>query len=85
MGKAKAQTGNRGKASAKKQKLSSFGEKEWRRVHVPGYFKVQDIGFTISHKIARGKTVGDYVNGRVFEQSHQDLSQEHAHAYRIFR
>jgi small subunit ribosomal protein S3Ae len=85
MGKTKAQGASRGKASAKKQKLSSFAKKEWRRVYVPGYFKKRDIGFTISHKIARGKTPGDYLNNRVFEQSHQDLSDDHLHGYRIFK
>jgi small subunit ribosomal protein S3Ae len=88
MGKTKGQSQTRGKSggksSAKKQKLSSFSKKEWRHVFVPGYFKKRDIGFTISHKVARGKTPGDYLNNRVFEQSHQDLSDDHVHAYRIF-
>jgi small subunit ribosomal protein S3Ae len=85
MGKSKPKGQGKGKASAKKVKVSSFAKKEWRHVFVPAFFKKRDIGFTISHKVARGKVASDYVTNRVFEQSHQDLSDDHTHAFRIFR
>jgi small subunit ribosomal protein S3Ae len=81
MGKTK-QTKGKG---AKKVKQDTFLKKEWRHVFVPGYFEKRDIGFTISHKTARGKQPLDYVNNRTFLQSHQDLSEkDSSHAFRIF-
>ena len=79
MGKAQ----QKGKAS-KKVKQDTFLKKEWRRVFVPGYFGKRDIGFTVSHKCARGKIPADYLNNRVFELSHGDLVEEQSHAYRLF-
>ena len=80
MGKSKQQ---RGKGS-KKVKQDTFLKKEWRHVFVPGFFQKRDIGFTVSHKCARGKTPADYLNNRVFELSHGDLVEEQSHAYRLF-
>ena len=80
MGKSKQQ---RGKGS-KKVKQDTFLKKEWRHVFVPGFFSKRDIGFTVSHKCARGKTPADYLNNRVFELSHGDLVEEQSHAYRLF-
>ncbi|KAH0788879.1 40S ribosomal protein S3a [Histomonas meleagridis] len=79
MGKAQ----QKGKAS-KKIKQDTFLKKEWRHVFVPGFFSKRDIGFTVSHKCARGKTPADYLNNRVFELSHGDLVDEQSHAYRLF-
>ena len=87
MGKAQ----QKGKVS-KKVKQDTFLKKEWRHVYVPGYFAKQDpgsvtkreIGYTVSHKCARGKTPSDYLNNRVFELSHGDLTEEQSHAYRLF-
>ena len=79
MGKAQ----QKGKAS-KKVKQDTFLKKEWRRVFVPGYFGKRNIGFTVSHKCARGKVPADYLNNRVFELSHGDLVEEQSHAYRLF-
>ena len=80
MGKSKQQ---RGKGN-KKVKQDSFLKKEWRHVFVPGFFGKRDIGFTVSHKCARGKVPADYLNNRVFELSHGDLVDEQSHAYRLF-
>jgi small subunit ribosomal protein S3Ae len=80
MGKSKQQ---RGKGN-KKVKQDSFLKKEWRHVFVPGFFGKRDIGFTVSHKCARGKVPADYLNNRVFELSHGDLVEEQSHAYRLF-
>lgn len=71
--------------SSKKVKTDSFLKKEWRHVYVPGFFGKRDIGFTVSHKCARGKTPGDYINGRCFELSHGDVSEEQSHSYRLFK
>ncbi|OHT16283.1 ribosomal protein S3Ae [Tritrichomonas foetus] len=79
MGKAQ----QRGKAS-KKIKQDTFLKKEWRHVFVPGFFGKRNIGYTVSHKCARGKTPADYLNNRVFELSHGDLVEEQSHAYRLF-
>ena len=70
---------------SKKVKADTFLKKEWRHVFVPGYFDKKDIGFTVSHKCARGKTPGDYLNGRNFEVSHGDIADEQSHAYRLFK
>lgn len=80
MGKAQQAKGK----SSKKVKQDTFLKKEWRHVYVPGYFGKREIGYTVSHKCARGKTPGDYLNNRVFEISHGDLVDEQAHAYRLF-
>jgi small subunit ribosomal protein S3Ae len=85
MGKSKPKGQGKGKSSAKKVKVSSFAKKEWHHVYVPKFFKKSEIGFTISHKVARGRTASDYLTNRVFEQSHQDLSDDHTHGFRIFR
>lgn len=79
MGKAQ----QKGKQS-KKVKQDTFLKKEWRHVYVPGYFEKREVGYTVSHKCARGKTPGDYLNNRVFELSHGDLVEEQSHAYRLF-
>lgn len=71
--------------SSKKVKTDSFLKKEWRHVYVPGYFGKRDIGFTVSHKCARGKTPADYLNGRCFELSHGDVAEEQSHSYRLFK
>jgi len=68
----------------KKIKQDSFLKKEWRHVFVPGFFDKRDIGFTVSHKVTRGKQATDYVTDRVFELSHGDLVEEQSHAYRLF-
>jgi small subunit ribosomal protein S3Ae len=83
--KGKPQGGGGRKGGQRKTKVASYAKKEWRHVFVPGYFKTKDIGFTISHKTARGKTAGDYLNDRIFEQSHQDLSGDNLGASRIFK
>ena len=70
---------------SKKVKADTFLKKEWRRVFIPGYFDKRDIGFTVSHKCARGKTPADYVNNRNFEISHGDVANEQSHAYRLFK
>jgi small subunit ribosomal protein S3Ae len=91
MGKAKQtqskpkQGKSKGKGG-KKVKQDTFLKKEWRHVFVPGFFEKRDIGFTISHKTARGKQPLDYVGNRTFLQSHQDLCEkESSHAFRIFK
>ena len=70
---------------SKKIKADTFLKKEWRHVYVPGFFGKHDIGFTVSHKCARGKTPGDYLNNRNFEVSHGDMADEQSHAYRLFK
>lgn len=70
---------------SKKVKADTFLKKEWRHVFVPGIFEKRDIGFTVSHKCARGKTPGDYLNNRNFEISHGDIASEQSHAYRLFK
>ena len=70
---------------SKKVKADTFLKKEWRHVFVPGIFGKRDIGFTVSHKCARGKTPADYLNNRNFEVSHGDLADEQSHAYRLFK
>ena len=70
---------------SKKVKADTFLKKEWRHVYVPPIFEKTDIGFTVSHKCARGKTPGDYLNNRNFEISHGDVVQEQSHAYRLFK
>jgi small subunit ribosomal protein S3Ae len=91
MGKAKqAKPTKQGKGKGKgkggkKVKQDNFLKKEWRHVFVPGFFEKRDIGFTISHKTARGKQPLDYVGNRTFLQSHQDLADKDAsHSFRIF-
>lgn len=69
---------------SKKVKQDTFLKKEWRHVYVPGYFGKREIGYTVSHKCARGKTPADYLNNRVFELSHGDLVDEQTHSYRLF-
>ena len=82
MGASKQQ---RGKTS-KKVKQDSFLKKEWRHVLIPGYFSGQrDIGVTVTNKIARGKVPMDYVQGRVWEVSHGDVTKDMSHSYRIFK
>lgn len=71
--------------TSKKVKTDSFLKKEWRHVYIPGFFGKRDIGFTVSHKCARGKTPGDYVNDRCFELSHGDVAEEQSHSYRLFK
>ena len=72
--------------TSKKIKQDSFLKKEWRHVLVPGVFAgKRDIGVTVSNKIARGKVPMDYVNGRVWEVSHADITKDMSHPYRIFK
>lgn len=80
MGKAKQAKGK----GSKKIKQDTFLKKEWRHVFVPGFFGKRDIGYTVSHKCARGKTPADYLCNRVWELSHGDLVEEQSHAYRLF-
>lgn len=70
--------------TSKKVKQDAFLKKEWRHVYVPGYFGKREIGYTVSHKCARGKTPADYLNNRVFQLSHGDLVDEQTHSYRLF-
>jgi small subunit ribosomal protein S3Ae len=83
--KSKPQGGGGRKGGQRKTKAASYAKKEWHRVFVPGYFTTKDIGLTFSHKVARGKTAGDYLNNRIFEQSHQDLSGDNLGGFRIFK
>jgi small subunit ribosomal protein S3Ae len=72
--------------TSKKVKQDSFLRKEWRHVFVPGYFSgKRDIGVTVTNKIARGKVPLDYVQGRIWEVSHADITKEVSHNYRIFK
>ena len=79
MGKAQ----QKGKQS-KKVKQDTFLKKEWRHVYIPGFFNTREVGYTVSHKCARGKTPADYLNNRVFELSHGDVAEEQTHSYRLF-
>jgi small subunit ribosomal protein S3Ae len=84
MGKAKQAVKGKGKGG-KKIKQDTFLKKEWRHVFVPGFFGKRDIGFTVSHKCARGKVPLDYVKSRTFEVSHGDLVEDQTHSYRLFK
>ena len=73
--------------ASKKIKQDSFLKKEWRHVFIPGYFgNERDIGFTVAHKVARGKVPMDYFQNRTWELSHGDVAKEDkSHTYRLFK